>query len=200
VQCGWGCGEQLTASRVRPHSQYAPNGRQVPSTRPTREVLEGQAWVASVGAPTGAGDEMRLGLRRTAHGEPDAVVLHRAPRTQCDWRCGIRGSVVEGCSDQTRHLPERDFRPLEQPARFRARVSFRMRKINRPIVTSPTLSAKPLKRQVDWPVNLAFTGPICARALNLRFPLRLGARGHHDWPVNAVIQAKSGLLSCKLVL
>ena len=70
----------------------------------------------------------------------------------------------------------------------RLRSSGRMRKINRPIVTSPTLSAKPLKRQVDWPVNLAFTGPICARALNLRFPLRLGARGHHDWPVNAVIQ------------
>ena len=53
-----------------------------------------------------------------------------------------------------------------QVGRSPARVpNFRVRKVNRPIVTYPKLFAKRLKRQVDWPVNLAFTGPISARVL-----------------------------------
>jgi hypothetical protein len=38
------------------------------------------------------------------------------------------------------------------------------------------------------PFNFGITGPICARALNLKIPLKLDARGHHDWPVMPTIR------------
>ena len=67
-------------------------------------------------------------------------------------------------------------------------VNFRVRKVNRSIVTSPELLAKPLKRQVDWPVNVAFTGSnLCTRANQLS-PLNISTARAEDWPVNAVIR------------
>jgi hypothetical protein len=66
--------------------------------------------------------------------------------------------------------------------------TLRVRKVNRSIVTSPELLAKPLKRQVDWPVNVAFTGSnLCTRANQLS-PLNISTARAEDWPVNAVIQ------------
>jgi hypothetical protein len=74
--------------------------------------------------------------------------------------------------------------------RFWKPINFRVRKVNRSIVTSPKLLAKPLKRQVDWPVNVAFTGSnLCTRANQLS-PLNISTARAEDWPVNAVIQAQ----------
>jgi carbonic anhydrase len=44
MKCGWGCGEQFTASRMRPHFTARPRRRQDPTTWTGEEKLESQAW------------------------------------------------------------------------------------------------------------------------------------------------------------
>jgi hypothetical protein len=58
----------------------------------------------------------------------------------------------------------------------------------------PKLSAQALNNQTEWLVIFGITGPICARALKPNNALRLGPRGHHDWPVMQVIQVISRLM------
>ena len=54
-------------------------------------------------------------------------------------------------------------------------------KITGPNLLAPQSQRKRLNNQAVWPVIFGLTGPICARALNLKIRLRLSMRGHHDW-------------------
>jgi hypothetical protein len=69
--------------------------------------------------------------------------------------------------------------------------NFRMAKINRSKSAWTEISAQALYNQAVWTVNFGITGPICARALNLKIPLKLGERGHHGWPVKRRIRKLS---------
>ena len=62
-----------------------------------------------------------------------------------------------------------------------------MAKNNRSKSACTFTQRKRLNNQAVWPVIFGITGPICARALNLKMPAKLGLRGHHDWPVMPTI-------------
>jgi hypothetical protein len=80
MPCGWRCGVRLTASRMRAHFTTCPKGPQAaPTQTPTIPTIEG--GVRKLNAPARAADEMRLGLRRTAYGEPNARALDDMPET-----------------------------------------------------------------------------------------------------------------------
>src|SRR6266567_5543780 len=66
-------------------------------------------------------------------------------------------------------------------------------KITGPNLLAPLNQRKRLNNQAVWPVILRLTGPICARAPNLKMVLNLSARGHHDWPVKRVTRPQHRL-------
>ena len=63
MKCGWDCGAQLSGRNMRAHFTICakqPAGSDL--VDPRKEEFASQAW-----PPTGAADEMRLGLRRSAY-------------------------------------------------------------------------------------------------------------------------------------
>src|SRR5450759_2069387 len=102
---------------------------------------------------------------------------------------GNIGSHVDLTSGRVGHQADIEAAGVLPPELVRNGAdNFRIRKVNRSIVTSPKLLAKPLKRQVDWPVNVAFTGSnLCTRANKLN-PLNISTARAEDWPVNATLQ------------
>jgi hypothetical protein len=46
-----------------------------------------------------------------------------------------------------------------------------------------------ISNQAVWPVISAITGPICALASNIIARNDLSTRGHHDWPVMAIMRS-----------
>jgi hypothetical protein len=103
MKCGWGCGEQLTGRNMRAHFTIC-------AERPGGLRRRGPERKARRGRP---GPRMpcgwRCGSRLTASGMRSHYTGRRG--RSADWRCGIRGCVVGGCSCQTRHLPQRDLGP-----------------------------------------------------------------------------------------
>src|SRR5260370_42644600 len=69
-------------------------------------------------------------------------------------------------------------------AASRAVPSYRYLLIYRPICAVTWILSEEIENKADWPVYTLLSGPICARALKLQIPRRLGASGHHDWPDN----------------
>jgi hypothetical protein len=75
--CAWGCGAQLTGRNMRANfticgKRPAASG-DVDRRRGTLKVKRGR--------PPGPRVRMRLGLRRPAYGEPDAITFHGMPAT-----------------------------------------------------------------------------------------------------------------------
>ena len=67
---------------------------------------------------------------------------------------------------------------------------FQMAKNNRSKSACTFIQRKRFNNQAVWPVIFGITGPICARALNLKIRTKIRARGHHDWPVMPTILAE----------